>query len=301
MGHLTFPTRSKAILAIALVGACTVTTAFAQTADRNTGAWDPFVISAHIPTDRVLFTGTEYYGPYSGRSIEMREGLLGGTPRNWLYLWGGSQRFVIKGRASNSRMRLSGQFYGFRAQVKKPNDHGDFGVAVQFEANDTTDASIYVGRSRVTYGGTESYSLSAQFDHSRGFASRGGILQSSNNGDGQAIAVYGGIVKELPDVGNLTFRGQAELVAQGWRSALDRSQHSLEIKPILNGSISYRLTRWASLQGEATLMPAGVPYFAGHLTGLGSFLFYQPGGVAAELRDHVVGYGGLHLLLHWER
>ena len=273
----------------------------AQLAERNTGSWDPFVISAYIPQDKVLFTGTEYYGPYSGRSIEMREGLLGGSPRPWLYLWGGSQRFVIKGRGENSRMRLSGQILGFRALVKKPNKDGNFGVAVQFESNHTTDASIYVGRSRITYGGTDTYALSGQFDHSRGFTSRAGALESSNSGDGQAFAVYGGIGKELPDVGNLTFRGQAELVAQGWRSALNRGTHALECKPLLNGAISYRLTRWATIQGEVTLMPSGVPFFAGHLSGLGSFLYYEPGGVAAELRDHVVGYGAIHLLFHWQR
>jgi hypothetical protein len=269
--------------------------------DRHLGDWDPSVLTTQIPTAKLLFTGSEFYGPYSGRSIEVRQGVLGSALNSWLYVWGNSQRYTIKGRASNSRMRLSTSSYGFKAQIRKPDANGDYGATAQFEIYEATNAKVIVAQSRVTYGGTAGESANISVDLPRGISSRVGFTESHNSSDGQALAFNVGAAKSYAVSNSVTVRGQADLIFQSWRSSADGSRRGLEIKPLLNIGAGYKLNKWASLESDVTLMPLGVPYYAGHLTSLGSFLFYEPAGVAGELRSKAVGYGGLYLVLKWNR
>jgi len=290
------------------IGATILPTAFlfassavAQTTNPTVSPTDPTVISAHIPTDKFVLSDKQFYGPYNGRSINMNEVLLGGTPNPWLYVWAARQFYIIKGRARTSRMRLSSDSVGFRAEVKKPNAKGDYGMAVQYQYEATSDAKITAGVSGVKYGGTGGQNVAVIFDHERGLSSRAGFLYQTNHRFGESTSGYFGVAKEFPDAGNLSFRGQAELAVQGWKSAVRNLRHGIQFKPILTAEASYRLLPWMSLQADVTVMPMGVPFYAGSLSGLGGFMFYEPGGVAGDLRRNTVGYGSLRLLFHWKK
>ena len=264
---------------------------------RTHSPWvNPSVITATTPFGGLVISAGGYYGSYKSRTLEMSEGLIGLTPSDSVYLWYARQHFLIKGRSSTSRLRLDDNVFGIRAVVLKPKLEGDATIAVQFEVIQPEDAKLTIGNSASTFDATKNYALSVIYtrDAKADYRIRYGNVDAGNGGHARVFGM--GASHQFRAIGRLESYAQLDLIAQIWKSSATGKTKSFELKGGVNVGASYRLFKWLKLQGDVTAYPAGIPMSGGQLAGLGSFLVYEPGGVASGLKSDFVAFGSLRLV-----
>jgi hypothetical protein len=264
---------------------------------RAHSSWvSPSVITTTTPFGGLVISAGGYFGSYKSRALEMSEGLIGLAPSDSVYLWYTRQHYLIKGRTSTSRLRLDDNLFGIRAVVVKPRLEGDATVALQVESIQPEDAKLTVGNSASTFDATKNYALSVIY--SRGpkadFRLRYGNVDAGNGGHARVFGI--GANHQFQPIGRLESYAQLDLIGQNWKSSATGKTKSFDIKAGLNLGASYHLLKWLKLQGDVSVYPAGIPMSGGQLAGLGSFLVYEPGGVASGLKSDFVAFGSLRLV-----
>jgi hypothetical protein len=257
---------------------------------------NPSVITATTPFGGLIISAGGYFGSYKSRSLEMSEGFIGLAPSDSVYLWYARQQFLIKGRTSSSRLRLDANAFGVRAVVVKPRLEGGATVAIQVESIQPEDAKLTIGNSATTFDATKNYALSVIY--SRGpkadYRLRYGNVDAGNGGHARVFSL--GATHQFHPMGRLDSYAQLDLIGQNWKSAATGKTKSFDLKGAVNVGASYPLLKWLKLQGDVSLYPAGIPMSGGQLAGLGSFLVYEPGGVASGLKSDFVAFGSLRLV-----
>jgi len=267
---------------------------FESSADK-TDTVDPSAISAKPLTYGVFIAPSLTYASIDKRSLEVREVLVGAQPFPSLSLWYARQNYLLKGR-SDGRARLNSADYGLRWIFKGGKSAGEPAWAFQFQAvipddlisTKSTSTAIYyptkINVGSVSYYDGRRVTLQALYGNIKGHASGTGDLGGA------------GASAEWPLMDKWTGRAQGQLMFQYWKGAETGHKPGLEVKPVLSTGVSYHFMPWLALEGDVTVMPMGLPLVAGRLTGLGSFLLYQPGGPAADLRSKPLGYATLRLV-----
>jgi hypothetical protein len=283
----------------ASIGLAIGSVAFAQDSDSNinrSAVISPWTITTKAPENKLFMSFGEFYGSYSGRSIEMREGLLGFAPVDSVYLWYAKQSYLAKGRTASSRLDMAADSYGARVMVKRPSFDGDVSIALQAEITRPSDANQRSGNSAQTFRPTKNDSFSVIYGAGRRLDLRAGYSRVEGSKAGKADVADLGLSTEIPTIGNFSATIQGDVVGQSWKDANAGKNHTLEFKPVISVGLGYRFCRWASLQADFAVMTNGVPLAGTRYGALGSYMIYQPGGVAGELQKNALGYGALRLV-----
>lgn len=242
---------------------------------------------AKVPSDRFFIKGGLTFANYQGRSIEPKEWTIGAVPFDNLFVWFGRQTFFVKGRSAGSRLTTSADSYGGR-YVFPGKSEDDPSWAVQYEAVRPNDAISVSGGATVTYfgPGVQTYT----------------VLYSPNDGVTFSGAYTGvkGLAGEFGDVYGITYGHdhrvgehgrllmQATGIFQRWSSLV--SSDNKDLRLALTATYQHDLTKNVAGELEFTALPFGMPLAYGRLTGLSSFLVYEPGGATDGLRRDFTGY-----------
>lgn len=288
--------RSAQILIAGAVLAAPATVFGQDDSDSFRTSWSsPWTITAKSPADKVFVSLGESYGSLSGRTFQLSEALIGFTPTDGLTLWFAPQNYFLKGHTSG-RLHLVSNDYGVRYVIKKPTATDAKSWAIQYEGVSPSTADVTTSSSSATYLSTQNNIVSGDYSDGDGFSAQAlyGNVRGHSSGNANVFGL--GAAGEWA-AANATLRVQGQLVGQSWSGADTGTRVNLEVKPILEGTVAYRFLPWASLEGGITFFPSGVPFVSGETTGLSSFLLYEPGGPAADLRHDRFGYGTLRLLI----
>jgi len=256
----------------------------------------PSVISPTTPFGRLILSGGEYFASYRGRTLALSEATIGLAPTDTVYLWYTRQKYLIKGRASTSRLRMSDNAYGARITVKKRSESSDSLLAIQFQTIRPGAADVTIGRSEASYPATENLSFGLIYNNGHAGDYRVTYNTVKAGESGKATVYSLGANRSFPTVGKLDSYLQGEIFVQNWTGVAVDSTRKTDVKASAVFGANYRLCRWLSLQGDFTLHPLGMPFAGSQMGALGSFLVYEPGGVTDGLRDKLVGYGSLRLV-----
>jgi hypothetical protein len=239
---------------------------------------------------------TQYYASLSSRTLEGQEGLLSFSPDEKLMVWYAKQTFLAKGRFASSRFRVDIDTYGARYIINEPDEAGLGGTAVQLEFFRPGTASVRTAGGNVDYFATKNVAVSAMHndDHNDYLLSFTDV-RGAGSGKGQALDAGAG--RTFTPKENLDARLEGHLVGESLKG--NGLNVSLEVRPVLYGALSYHAASWLSIEGDVSVMPAGMPIAGGRLTGLTSFQIYNPGGPAQGLRTNFVALASLRLLGHW--
>jgi hypothetical protein len=256
---------------------------------------NPSVITPTTPFGRLVISAGGSYGNYKSRTLELTDAQIGFMPNESLYLWYGQQRILVKGRASNSRLRLEDSIYGLRAVLVKPQVDNGITLALQAEVIQPDDATLNIGNSASRFDATKNFALSVIVGRGEAndYRLRYGHVSGGNGGRAEIVSL--GFNRQFK-VLRFDSYFQVEAIGQTWKSSATGKTKSLEPKLSLSYGASYRILPWLQLQGDLSLFPAGIPLSGGPMSGLGSFLIYEPGGVAGGLKSDLVGYGSLRLV-----
>jgi hypothetical protein len=253
------------------------------------------MITPTTPFGRLVISAGGSYGNYKSRSLELTDAQIGLMPSDSLYLWYGRQRILVKGRTSSSRLRLEDSVFGLRTILVKPQVDNGTTVALQAEVIQPEDATLNIGNSASRFDATRNFALSVILGRGEtsDFRVRYGHVSGGNGGLAHVVSL--GMNRQFKFLGFDSYF-QMEAIGQTWKSSATGKSKSFEPKLSLSYGASYRILPWLQLQGDLSLFPAGIPLSGGPMSGLGSFLIYEPGGVAGGLKSDLVGYGSLRLV-----
>ena len=279
--------------------ACALSFAMAQDAPSTTKWSDPSLLTARLMNERFVIKGGETLATYNGRTIEVNELFVGGKPIDHLFVWFSRQNFLVKGRSTGSRLRSTASSYGFRYAFNEPSEDERAGWAFQYEAVKPGDSTSTVinpgGSSSVTYSPTKNDVLTVIRDDINGESYwLSYAMVKLGAGAGSADVYTLGYGRDLQWGAKTSVRLQANAIAQRWSGPA--TNNVFEIKPVFSATLEHRLGGGLSFEAEGTLLPTGMPMAYGRLTGLSSFLLYEPGGAADGLRKDFLGFATFRLV-----
>lgn len=263
----------------------------------KTAQWSlPYAFDANLRPRGGFASVGGYYATYKGRKMEMREIIAGVDITDAVRVWVGSQAYVVKGRQSTSRFHVSDDLYGVRWVVKPAKEAGDPSIALEFQATIPGTARATVGNSSATYNATKNNSFAVDYGLPSGLQTQLSYTSVKGAALGDANVFGLGAAKDFSLKDKLTLRVQGTLIGQSYTDAVEHVD--LELKPVLYAAVGYEAVKGIRLEGDATVLPAGVPLGGTHFQGLSGFEIYRPGGVAGELRNNFVAFASIRLVFH---
>jgi hypothetical protein len=229
-----------------------------------------------------------------GRKLGVTEYLIRGEPSPRLAFWGGEQKVSAEGklgRNGHSRFATSVSRYGGRLSLL-----GDVNASRELAMScDIFDA----GEGRASKQGVYStYAAPHAQTYSLSLARRGAEFTQEFQMD--YSQVRGG--SEHGEVLGGTF-GMGRPFGRHFHGNLNGTLLS-ESTPagkttryVINASVAYKPASWMKLEVGMSLAPQGLAIAGTPLTGVTSFLLYQPGGATDVLQKHMVGYGMARLVI----
>jgi len=257
----------------------------------------PNAIQAGLIQRGVSLVGGGSYATYKGRKFELKQEQLKAGLSDQVELFYGRQFVLAKGRQSTSRFYDDTDYYGGRVVLKKPTTLNPTAWAIQYEAFRPGTGQINLGSSSETLAGPKTSVYSLNYGDKAKDQFQLSYTAVDSPAGFVAHAVSAGAAHDFDLDSNLLGRLQLAVLGQSFRGPVTTT--NLEIKPILTGSISWNAFSWLALEGDATVMPAGMPFVSGDFTGISTFAIYEPGGVVDDLRHNFLAFGSLRLIAHW--
>ena len=278
--------------AIAIGVLATTGTTYAQGRAEASQWTNPYYLIAGTPADKFTITGGEVYSSLHGRAIESRNGLATLSPIDNVMFWYGVQSNVVKGHASTSRLHASSNTMGIRWVYSPARYASDPSWAIQFEKVTPGVAESHTSSSSETFNPTKNFAVS--------------LIHGTGTGSNFAIgyANVKGAASGNADVATLTYGTengsdssgiymQAQAIGQRWTGPA--TSDVVEVKAMFTLCYRMELVSHVDFSLEGTYFPFGLPMSAGSVTGLSSFLIYEPGGPADGLRKDQVGFAAARI------
>lgn len=254
---------------------------------------NPNIFSAQASAKEFFIGAGVYYGDYRGRKSEFQEVTLGASFNERLTAWYSHQDILLKGRASTSRYRNDADIFGIRWLLQEAGVK-PYGLAVEYETVRATTAKVRTSNSAAEYPAPSVNRFKFIATNRKGIDAQFAFTRIDGVGPEEANLFDFGVGKDLVVSERWTLRLQGHLIGQNIQNTID--EKALEIKPVAYAALAYRLGPNLHLETDLTFMPAGTPLAFGRLTGLTAFQIYQPGGIAAGLREDAFGVGAIRLL-----
>lgn len=263
----------------------------------KTVSWTlPFAFDANLHPRGGFASVGEYYANYHGREMQMREFLAGVNITDVVKVWFASQAFVAKGRHSGNRFHVSDDVYGAKWVFKPAREAGDPSVAVEFQATRPGTASATTSNAAVTFNATKDNFFAIDYGLPSGLQTQFSYTSIKGAADGNANVFGLAGARDMTLREKLNLRLQANLIAQGYKDV--SGNETFNFRPVLYAALGYEVANGLRLEGDASVMPFGVPLGGTHFQGLSGFEIYNPTGVAGELKDNMVAFASLRLVFH---
>ncbi len=275
-------------LSLPSLGLATIVTSAVASEDKPKGSnWaNPMYLTATVPSDRFTISAGQVYSSFKGRRLESQQLTLTAVPSDKLLLWYGYQKNTVKGRSATSRLHAGATSLGLRWLYGTPKTMTDPTWALQIEKVLPTKATS------VTSGGTEIFNptrnlaltvirTTTKSSYSAGYAN----VRGAASGNADVLTL--GYAAEHGDEDEGLFT-QAQLIGQRWTGPA--TSGVLEVKALFTACYRVPISGHLGAEFEGSFYPLGLPMASGSVTGLSSFLIYEPGGAAEGLRKDPVGF-----------
>jgi hypothetical protein len=255
----------------------------------------PSVFSARRVLPGARLSLSQYYSQWEGRILDMREGILSFSPNEESLFWYSGQRFDAKGRNRSNTFDVTSQSLGARVNVVRPDDQGYGGLAVQAEYLMPGDGTARTSNSRATFRGPQIFMVGLNYSP-EGMDYQGSYTRVTGRGGGSGDVFAAAAGRTSDSSARLNTRFEGHAIAE--RTSIVGGRTEWSFRPVLYGAVQYSVTDWFAVEGDLSVMPAGMPLAYGRTTSATSFHVYNPGGAMDGLRRSFVAIGSIKLLFH---
>lgn len=257
----------------------------------------PYAIDARPGSQGVYLTGGEHFSAFEGRKMQMKEWFLGGWITDSINVFYGRQNYHLEGRSQTSRFNVNSEIYGGKWIVRKPDEDGDVGFALEVQFMKPGSATATTGHASEIFSGTKNQMYAVDLGANHGLQYQLAYNSVSVGSTGSAYDYTLGASWDHDLSSRAQLKLQAQLAIQQYTDVVD--YWTTNFRPVLTAFAGYDANKFLRFEGDATLFPSGMPYASGPYTSLSSFEIYRPGGVAGDIRTNTIGFASLRVLLHW--
>lgn len=254
-------------------------------------------------TDAVTGGVGFYRSEYQGRLVTAQEYSIGAAiGANWL-VWYSRTDWVAKGRNRANRFSAKSDRIGVEYRWGEKGE-GPWAARFEYIKGGTGTSRTTGGTS--TFSGPSTYILTGYYSPQT--ADEWTSAESVKNAyrlklGGLEVRTPGNSSQALLLGGTADLRLSEQLTAGLDATAFFERPRGLvteggtKFKTAFTGSLTYRPVSWGAIELNGLLMPSGAPFGGTSITGLSSYLVYEPGGGAAGLRSDTLGFFSIRFLV----